>query len=205
MHVSLVQRQKRTGSTLTSWLDMVSNCTTLVSQGIDEESQFKGVKLCPHHRPKIEIEIQVQNAPMSVGQYEVMVRLAISMLPHLPNSEASETFINANGLARFNQPGNFMLGAWFPDVMANWCRSSWLGLRSFMPSPTDKVNDELCGDGGPGMNQSRLKRGTTDFGVCTKDRTTAHTCIMAYHMDLPVGECGMLMEETRCRECGAPC
>jgi hypothetical protein len=62
MHVSLVQRQKRAGSTLTSWLDMVSNCTTLVLQGIDEESQFKGVKLCPHYRPKIEIEIQVQNA-----------------------------------------------------------------------------------------------------------------------------------------------
>jgi hypothetical protein len=38
-----------------------------------------------------------------------------------------------------------MLGAWFLDVMANWCRSSWLGLGSYA-SPTDKVNDELCDD-----------------------------------------------------------
>jgi len=77
MRVSLVQRQKSVGSTLTSWLDMVSNCTTLVLQGIDEESQFKGVKLCPHYGP---------NAPMSVGEYEAMVRLAISVPPHFANS-----------------------------------------------------------------------------------------------------------------------
>jgi hypothetical protein len=36
------------------------------------------------------------------------------------------------------------------------------------------------------MNQSGLKRSPTDLGVCAKDRVTAHTCMMPYHMDLPV-------------------
>jgi hypothetical protein len=41
-----------------------------------------------------------------------------------------------------------------------------------------KVNDELCDDGGASiLNQSGLKRSTTDLGVCTKDRATAHTCV----------------------------
>ena len=39
-----------------------------------------------------------------------------------------------------------------------------------------KVNDELFDDGGASMNQSGLKRSTTDLGVCAKDRATAHTC-----------------------------
>lgn len=49
-----------------------------------------------------------------------------------------------------------------------------------------KVNDELCDDRGASMNQSGLRRSTTDLGVCAKDRATTHTCIMSYHMDLPV-------------------
>jgi hypothetical protein len=59
------------------------------------------------------------------------------------------------------------------EEKAYFCRWADEGVEH-VQSRLGKINDELCDDGGASMNQSGLKRSTTDLGVCKGPRYSTY-------------------------------